>query len=131
MGCCDQLGRGRFLQGGQGHRELDGDGEAAFLAGGQHHLGLDLDVLDLELLPAGDRGQGALEAGCVADGEELLGIGPVTVAAQLGRRAEIDLQQAVAGATVPGDPAAGDMRFCRVEDLADAFSVAAGFRPRS
>ena len=114
------------LDRGQGHGQLDRDREAAVLAGDQVHLGVDLDVADLELAAAGDGGQGALEAGGVADREELLGVRPPLLAAHLGRRAQVDLEHPVGGAAVAGDPAAGDVGLGGVELLAHRSSLAAG-----
>src|SRR6185295_3112009 len=101
----------------QGHVQLGGDREAPVLAGPQLHLGVDADVADLELLAAGDRGQGALEAGCVADREELLGVGAAALAAQLGRDADVDLEGPVGAAAVPLGSTSGDVRLSGVEIL--------------
>ena len=126
MGGRDQLDRVLALDRGQRNRQLDGDREAAVLAGDQHHLRVDFDIAGLELHAAGDGGEGALEAGRVADREELLGVGPPLLAAQLGRDAQVDLERPVGGAAVAGDPAAGDVGFGGVDGLAHPASLAPG-----
>jgi len=83
-------------------------------------------------LPAGDCAQGALEARREADGEELLRVGAATLAARLGRRTEVDLEQAVARAAVPLGAAAGDVRASCVQRLSrhSSWTLPSGARDR-
>ena len=94
---------------------VDAEVKAAFPVRRQRHFRVDPDVSRLDLgATAGDR-QRALEAGGVADGEQLLGVRAAALSAHLGREAQVDLQDAVAGAAVPVDTPARDMRFGRVD----------------
>ena len=97
---------------GEGHREL----VAAALGRRQHHARVDRDVGGLEPAAPGHRPERALEAGGVADREELLGVRAAALSAHLRRRAQIDLQGAVRGAAMAGDAAAGDVCVCGVDD---------------
>ena len=72
---------------GQRHVEADRDRERAVVAGAEADRGVDRDGVGVDLLAARDRLERALEAGGVADGEELLGIRPAALAAELDRRA--------------------------------------------
>src|SRR4051794_1170451 len=101
----------------QRHVELDGEHEPAVVGRDEADLRVDGDVAGLDPLAAGDGPQGALEARRVADGEQLLGVGAAAFAARLGRRAQLDLEQAVAGAAVPVGATAGDVRAGRVQGL--------------
>src|SRR5215218_3829825 len=101
----------------QRHVELDAEDERALLGGDQADLRVDRHVVDHEALASGGDHERALEARRVADGEELLGVRAAAVAAELGRGAQLDLEQAIAGATVPVLAAARDMRASGVEGL--------------
>jgi hypothetical protein len=83
----DELGRLREIRDrGQLDAEPDRELERPVLAGVEHHVGLDGDVGDLlrrQLDAARGGGHDRLEAGGVADGEELLGVDAVAVAAEL------------------------------------------------
>ncbi len=68
----------------------------------------------------------ALEASGVADGEELLGVGAAALAAHLGRRAQIDLEDAVTGPPVPCGPASGYVCLGGVEDLGHLAPIGCG-----
>ena len=94
---------------GQGDRECDGEVERAVLRGHQHDLGIDRDVSHLLPAAPGHGSQRALEAGGVADREQLLGVGAPTAAAHLLRQAEIHLQGAVRGAAVAFGPPSRDV----------------------
>ena len=102
---------------GQRHVEADRDRERAVVAGAEADRGVDRDGVGVDLLAARDRLERALEAGGVADGEELLGVRPAALAAELGRRAQLDVERAVGGRAVAGVATAGDGRVGRVEDL--------------
>ena len=68
---------------GDGDPELDVEGEAAFGVLGQGDQGGDGGLAGGELLYAGDRGEGVVEAGGVAGGEQLLGVGALAGAPDL------------------------------------------------
>ena len=84
-------------------------------SGEQRDLGLDRGVADLGLRAARDDAEGALEAGGVADREQLLGVGAAARTAHLGGNAQIDLERAVAGAAVTLGAAAGHVRLGGVQ----------------
>ena len=69
---------------------------------------------------ARDHADRALEAGRVADREQLLGVRAAALAAHLRGRAQLDVEHPVVGAPVPVGAPAGDRRLCRVEDLRHA-----------
>ncbi len=72
-------------------------------------LGVDGRVAEVDLDAPADRAEGALEAGGVADREELLGIGAVALAAHLLGASQVDLEHAVVGPAVAGHAAADDV----------------------
>jgi hypothetical protein len=77
----------------------------------------DARVSEVELSPGSKPQQRRLEAGCIAQGEELLGIRPRPApAAHLARHVEVDVEAAVAGAAMTLATAC-DGCFGGVEDL--------------
>ena len=89
-----------------GSVKLDGDVETAILGRDEADARVDGDVAQLHLLAARHRGQRALEAGGVAHGEQLLGVGAVLVV--LGGGTELDVEVAVTGDAMPVRAASGD-----------------------
>nr|BFE72415.1 hypothetical protein GCM10020092_057160 [Actinoplanes digitatis] len=92
-------------------------------------LGVDGDrsVGEGDLLLAGDELEGAVEAGGVAGGEELLGVGELAAgAAQLLGDGEVEVEDAVAGAGVAAAAVAGGGGGCRVHSLHGWFSLVGG-----
>src|SRR4029453_3739280 len=62
----------------------------------------DRRLADADLALGGNVAQGGVEAGRVAGGEQLLGVGGAAAAAELLRDRQVDLEQAVVGAGVAG-----------------------------
>src|SRR6202044_2661630 len=98
---------------GKSDIELDGDVVAVVLGRDQADLAVDRGVADLGLGPPGRDSERALEAGRVADREQLLGIG----AAALVGRAQIYFQGPVSGLAVAVLATARDGRLRRVNNL--------------
>ncbi len=109
---------GVALDRGQRYVELHASRRCGPRPGLQRDLGVDRDVAGLSLLPARDGAERALEAGRVADREELLGVGAAAFAAHLGRQPQVDLERPVAGLAVPLGAASGDVRLGGVDDFA-------------
>src|SRR6185312_13835814 len=98
-----------------GDGERDAELKAAILVRIERDLGIDPNVPSVQLPPPCHRAQRALEAGGVADGEELLGVGPPSFSAGFDRGAEVDLQHPVRRTAVTMSPAAGDVRLRGIE----------------
>jgi hypothetical protein len=84
----------------QAHVEAHAEAELPLGVHRQVHLAVDGHLAELQALAPRDRAERALEAGRVADGEQLLGVGPAVVGA---RRAQLDLELPVVRPAVPGD----------------------------
>ncbi|GGT14926.1 hypothetical protein GCM10010254_39580 [Streptomyces chromofuscus] len=97
VGLLDELAAGRLVHGvGQLDAERDGQPEAlALLADAD--LGGDGRLAQVDLGVPADQAQGAGEAGGVPGGEELLGVGALSVAAHLHRRGQLEVEPAVGG----------------------------------
>src|SRR5579859_2474651 len=98
----------------QGNVELHGQREPTLLRGEQVHAAVDRDIADLGAFTTADYAQGALEAGRIADGEELFGVRATALAAHLLRRAELHIHSSISSPPVAVDTAARDRCLRRV-----------------
>ena len=104
----------RIVDPGQRHVQVDGELESARTGREQFDPGSDGGVVCLHLLPAPDGPEGALEAGRVAGGEELLGIRTSSLAAELLRHSQVYLELSVRRVPVACRTAARDFSLRRV-----------------
>src|SRR4029077_5420911 len=88
--------------------------------GHQRNPGADADRPGLDPAAPGDARDGALEAGGIADGEELLGVRAAAGATEFARYAQIDLERPVRGPAVDLLAPPLDVRLGRVDDAAHA-----------
>src|SRR5690606_27901177 len=93
----------------------DGELEAALAVGADLHPAADARVLDRDLALTRDALQGGVEAGGVAGGEELLGVGAVPGAPHLLRGRHGEVEGAVGGDDAAGAAGAGGEGFGGVQ----------------
>ena len=117
MGLVGELLGGLGVEVRQGDLELDGELVAAAVLGTDVDAGADGRVGDVDLARAGHGLQRRVEARGVADGEELLGVGPLARTAHLLGDREVEVEAAVAGPAVPVAAGAGGEGLCGVEGL--------------
>lgn len=97
VGLLDELAAGRGVH-GVGQLDAEGDGEREALALlADADLGGDGGLAQVDLGVPADQAESAGETGGVPGGEELLGVGALTVAAHLGRQGELEVEPAVGG----------------------------------
>src|SRR4029450_4702174 len=104
---------------GDGDPQLDGQPVPALGVLGQADQGGDgrPGRVEVDLVDPGHAGQGVVEAGGVAGGEQLLGIGALAGAADLLGRVDLDVDGAVGGVGVAVLAAAGGGGFGGVEHV--------------
>ena len=93
MRAADDLLRQLVVDLRERHVEIDAEPHRAVSDGHERDLAVDRHVADLGALAAAHHAERALEAGGVADGEELLGVSAATLAAQLRGRAQLDVER--------------------------------------
>ena len=95
-------------QAGQGHHQFDRQRETALVIGPDAHRGVDAGSLQGDLLLPGDMDQRVLEAGGIAAGEQLLGVGArAATASQTFGQAQLQIQRAIVGGHVAAAAADG------------------------
>jgi hypothetical protein len=99
VGGLDELLRRRVADTGDGGDDVHGDRERVAL-GTEAHGGLHDRLRGVDALRLGDEAERPLEAGAVADGEELLGVGAGARAAGLLRRGQAAVEDPLLGLRV-------------------------------
>jgi hypothetical protein len=121
MGSSDDLrSPGLVVDPWEGDVQLNCDVGAPRLGRDQAHMRIDGHLAELDALTPGHDAQGPLEAGCISDGEQLLGIGTTSVTSHLFGRSELHVQHPVARCAMAMVASTRDRRLGCVKPLGHA-----------